>query len=176
MGIDDAGQTSRLVREQSKRLSHCRLTFLREAADGTFVPNGSFVRDPIPPDRDGDPRPERETVRLDEEFYTSLIDQPMWISEAAIRQIGRHSVAMDVYVWLASELHQLSEPTSLSWPAVFAQFGGGYAQLKHFKPAFKEPLALALAAYPEAKIAADDAGLTLYPSPPSIAERGNIRR
>jgi hypothetical protein len=172
MGIDNGGKTYRLVREQSKRLSLCRLTFYREAGNATFVTNGSFVRDAILPTRDGDQLPLwREAVRLDEGFYASLIEHPMPVREAAIREIGSRSMAIDVYVWLAYRLHQITKPTPLSWAAVFAQFGGGYNHSWHFKSKFREPLALALAAYPEAHVTADDAGLTLYPSPPPVPER-----
>src|ERR1700723_4242875 len=44
MGIDNGGKTYKLVREQSKRLSLCRLTFYRETPNATLVTNGSFVR------------------------------------------------------------------------------------------------------------------------------------
>ena len=113
----------------------------------------------------------QEVVRLDEGFYQSLIDHPMPVQEIAIRQLGARSMAIDVYIWLAYRLYQIAKPTLVPWPALFQQFGGGYSQPKHFKAAFKEPLALALAAYPEAQVIADDTGLTLYPSPPPVPER-----
>jgi len=175
MGIDNGGKTYKLVREQAKRLSLCRLTFYRETPNATFVTNGSFVRDAIIPTREGDQLPLwREVVRLDEGFYASLIEHPMPVREAAIRQIGSRSMAIDVYVWLAHRLHRLAKPTPVSWRAVYEQFGAGYAQFRQFKAKFKEPLTLALAAYPEARVAADDDGLTLYPSPPPVPSRKAI--
>ena len=175
MGIDNGGKTYKLVREQSKRLSLCRLTFYRETPNATLVTNGSFVRDAIIPTREGDQLPLwREAVRLDEGFYASLIEHPMPVRETAIRQIGSHSMAIDVYVWLAHRLHRLTKPTPVSWRAVYEQFGGGYAQFRQFKAKFREPLALALAAYPEAHVAADDDGLTLYPSAPPVPSRKAI--
>ena len=172
MGIDNGGKTYRLVREQSRRLSMCRLTFYRETAAAIHVTNGSFVRDAILPSREGEQLSLwREAVRLDEGFYQSLIDHPMPVRERAIREISGRSMAIDVYVWLAYRLHQLTKPTPISWAALFNQFGGGFTHQWHFKSKFKEPLALALAAYPEAQVTADEAGLTLYPSPPSVTER-----
>jgi hypothetical protein len=172
MGIDNGGKTYRLVREQSRRLSLCRLTFYRVTDESTIITNGSFVRDAILPSRDTNQLQFwREAVRLDEGFFQSLIDHPLPVREAAIREIGHRSMALDIYVWLAYRLHQLSKPTAITWKALHDQFGGGYQHVRQFKAKFKEPLALALAAYPEAILEASDAGLKLFPSAPPVPER-----
>jgi hypothetical protein len=172
MGIDNGGKSYRLVREQSRRLSLCRLTFYRTLDEATHVTNSSFVRDAILPTRETDQIPLwREMIRLDEGFYESLIAHPMPVLESAIRQIGSRSMAIDVYVWLAYRLHHLTKPTAVSWRAVYDQFGGGYAQFRQFKAKFKEPLALALAAYPEAHVSVDSDGLMLYPSSAPVPAR-----
>ena len=172
MGIDNGGKTYRLVREQSRRLSLCRLTFYRVTDESTIITNGSFVRDAILPSRDTDQLHFwREAVRLDEGFFQSLIDHPLPVREAAIREIGHRSMALDIYVWLAYRLHQLSKPTAITWKALHDQFGGGYQHVRQFKAKFKEPLALALAAYPEAVLEVSDAGLKLFPSAPPVSER-----
>ena len=49
MGITVGGKTYRLVREQSRRISRCRLTFFRRIANAELVTNGAFVRDAILP-------------------------------------------------------------------------------------------------------------------------------
>jgi hypothetical protein len=59
----------------------------------------------------------------------------------------------------------------VSWNALYQQFGAGYRQLRQFRAKFKEPLAIALAAYPEARVSVDDAGVTLIPSAPPIPAR-----
>jgi hypothetical protein len=172
MGIDNGGKTYRLVREQSRRLSLCRLTFYRVTDEATIVTNGSFVRDAILPSRNDEQLPLwREAVRLDEGFFQSLIDHPLPVREAAIREIGHRSMALDVYVWLAYRLHQLARPTAISWKALHDQFGGGYQHVRQFRAKFKEPLALALAAYPEAVVEVTDAGVRLHPSAPPVTER-----
>ena len=48
MGIDNGGKTYKLVREQSKRLSLCRLTFYKETPNATLVTNGSFELPSVP--------------------------------------------------------------------------------------------------------------------------------
>jgi len=174
MGIDNGGKTYKLVREQSKRLSMCRLTFYRSIGDSTHITNGSFVRDAIIPSSSTDSGQMslwREAVRLDEGFYQSLIEHPMPVREAAIREISGRSMAIDVYVWLAYRLHHLPAATPVSWGALYKQFGAGFNHAYHFKPRFRETLALALAAYPEARVSLDEAGVTLYPSPPAVPER-----
>ena len=79
MGIDNGGKTYKLVREQSRRLSLCRLTFYRVTDEATIVTNGSFVRDAILPNRDRDDGQLplwQEAIRLDEGFYQKL-DRPL---------------------------------------------------------------------------------------------------
>lgn len=173
MGIDNGGKNYRLVREQSRRLSLCRLTFYRVTDEATLISNGSFVRDAILPPRNGEQLSLwREAVMLDEGFFQSLIDHPLPVREAAIREIGHRSMAIDVYVWLAYRLHRLARPTPVTWSALYAQFGAGFQRLRRFKESFKEPFALALAAYPEANVDVDDeTGLRLHPSRPPVPER-----
>ena len=55
-----------------------------------------------------------------------------------------------------------------------AQFGAGFKAIKHFKPSFLEALAAAVAAYPEARIEADDGGVTLHPARPPIARLASV--
>jgi hypothetical protein len=49
MDIPVGGKTYQIVREQSRRLSRCRLTFFRRTARAELVTNGAFVRDAILP-------------------------------------------------------------------------------------------------------------------------------
>jgi hypothetical protein len=173
MGVDNGGKTYKLVREQSKRLSLCRLTFYRITNAATQVTNGSFVRDAILPSEQSTEQLSlwREMVRLDEGFYQSLIDHPMPVQEAAIRQIGSRSMAIDVYIWLAYRLHRLEKPTPITWAALYQQFGAGFTLIRQFRARFRETLALALAAYPDAQVSEETTGLLLYPSPPPVGER-----
>ena len=175
LGFNDGGKNYCLVREQSRRLSLCRLTFYRVTDAATFVTNGSFVRDAIIMTRD-DPQLHlwQEAIRLDESFYKSLVEHPLPLREAAIREIAHRSMAIDIYVWLAYRLHQISKPTPITWKALHDQFGTGFQQIRQFRAKFKEPLALALAAYPEARVEVDDIGVLLYPSAPPVPERAIV--
>jgi hypothetical protein len=77
-------------------------------------------------------------------------------------------MAIDIYLWLAYRLHVLEKPIKLTWHNLADQFGSGFADIKNFKKKFREPLALALAAYPDAKVMAENGGLVLHPSRPPV--------
>jgi hypothetical protein len=175
MGITVGGKTYQIVREQSRRISRCRLTFFRRTANAEMVTNGAFVRDailPLDPDSSAQLPLWQERVRLDEGFYHSLIEHPLPVREAAIRQISNRSMAIDLYVWMAYRLHVLSRPVEVGWPALQRQFGQGYNEMRFFRRDVLAPLRLAMAVYPEASVAVDEKrGLTLYPSPAPVPER-----
>ena len=176
MGLNSGGKGYEAVREQSRRLSLCRLTFYRVAEGGEAVLNGGFVREAILPARDGAGDKAqlslwRETVVLDEVFYESLIRHPLPVREAAIRALSGRSMAIDLYIWLAYRLHHLTQPTRVPWPALYRQFGAGFAQPRQFRGHAREALALALAAYPEAKVRVEEDAVMLMPSPAPVPER-----
>lgn len=172
MGIDPGGTGYKAVREQSRRLSLCRLTFRRPLEGATLVSNASFVQDAIiPDDQDAwQPRLWQEVVRLDPRFYKSLTEHPLPLREAALKEIAGRSMAIDAYVWLAYRLHALNGPTSMTWVALHGQFGAGFNLVRQFKAKFREPLALALAVYPEAKVDVGEKGIVLHPSPAPVPE------
>jgi len=179
MDIPVGGKTYQVVREQSRRISRCRLTFFRRTGHAELVTNGAFVRDAILP-LDSTHAQQlplwQERVRLDEGFYQSLIEHPLPLREAAVRQISSRSMAIDLYVWLAYRLHALPGPVPVTWQALKRQFGEGYAELRFFRRDVLPNLKLALAVYPEAQVTVDEKdGLILYASPPPVSERKMLR-
>ena len=109
----------------------------------------------------------QDKVKLDDGFWKSLKDHPVPVREEAVRAIGARSMAIDVYIWLAYRLHSLTKTMPVSWPAVHAQFGGGFKLIRQMKPVFVEAFNLALAVYPEARVDGEG-GLILHPSPPAV--------
>jgi hypothetical protein len=79
-------------------------------------------------------------------------------------------MVIDVYIWLAYRLHALKRDIEVGWPALYAQFGAGFGEIRFFRRQFIECLGLATAAYPEARIDLSDRGVILRPSRPSIAK------
>ena len=110
----------------------------------------------------------QDRVRLDEGFWKSLKDHPVPVREEALRAIGTRSLAIDVYIWLAYRLHALARSTTVTWPAIHAQFGAGFRFVRQVKPTFLEALQLALAVYPEARVDVDETGVVLHPSLPAV--------
>ena len=175
MGLAIGGETARSLREQAARISACTLKFfwddeVREGwARGAIVSSG--LRFKIPESEQGSLWEDR--VVLDEMFWIALRKHPVPLLEAAIRQLRDRSMSLDIYVWLAWRLHQIDKPMQISWPAIHAQFGGGFKAIKHFKPTFTEALAAALAAYPEARVNLGEGGITLYASRPAVCRTSN---
>jgi hypothetical protein len=174
MGLSIGGNSYRLVKEQAKRISVCRLTFFSINGNQEILRNGGFVEGAISmtgistsPDQ---PSLWQDKVRLDEAFFKALRDHPVPVSEGALKAIGPRSMSLDVYIWLAYRLHALKRDTDVTWPALYGQFGAGFKRLRAFRAQFLESLQLALAAYPEARVTVNEVGVTLHPSRPAIAK------
>jgi hypothetical protein len=178
MGISGGGKNYKLVSEQARRISACRLTFLTEIPGAELRQNGAFVQDAITLTAAADERQRalwQDRVRLDEGFWRSLREHPVPVREEAVRAIGARSLALDVYIWLAYRLHSLTRPTPVTWTALHGQFGAGFKAIRQLKPTFRDALTLALAVYPEATVDLDPSGVLLHPSPPAV-RRAEARR
>ena len=177
MAVTPGGKTYQLVREQARRISACRLTFLTVSAGAEQRMNGAFVRGAISMigvySEERQPALWEERVRLDEGFWASLRDHPVPVRDEAIRAIGtRSSMAMDIYIWLAYRLHALVKSTPITWAAIQGQFGAGYRTGRNMRPVFLDALQLALAVYPEAKVELDEGrGIILHPSAPAVPKQ-----
>jgi len=153
MGLADGGRTYKLVTEQARKISACRLTFFAQRGGLEMRQNGMFVRDAISLSGvidDAQPSLWQDRVRLDDGFWASLREHPVPVREEALRAIGARSLALDVYIWLAYRLHSLTKPMPVSWVALHAQFGAGFQLVRKVKPTLTDALRLTLAVYPEA--------------------------
>jgi hypothetical protein len=172
MGITYGGETAKALREQAARISACSLKFFWEGDQQDGWSAGRIVNSglrfhametenqlPLWVDR----------VVLDEVFYKALRDHPVPLRETAIRELRDRSMSLDLYVWLAWRLHTLTKPTPISWAAIHNQFGGGFQAIRHFRPRFLEALGAAVAAYPEAKVQAEETGIVLHPCKPPVS-------
>jgi hypothetical protein len=175
MGIPIGGKSLKDVRDQCERISRCRLSLTIRQGSRVGLTNQNVVDTAmfIDGDQPGQGSLFTETARLSEGFYDQLRRHPVPLQDAAIRAIANNSMALDVYAWLAYRLHSLDKARPISWKAVKAQFGAGYARMDHFRNNFRPILALALAVYPDARVDEDDrgAGLVLYPSKPPVPSR-----
>jgi hypothetical protein len=166
MGVAPGGKSFAMVREQSKKISLCRLTFFNKRDRDTVISNGSFVKNAVILDNVDERQMGflQDTVELDEAFFKSLTDHPLPLRESAIKQLSGRSTALDLYIFLSYRLHVLEHPTPVSWTSLFHQFGAGSKNQWIFTQNIKDPLQLALAAYPEANVEITEGGLILNPS------------
>ena len=174
MGIPVGGKSTNDIREQAERIARCRLTFEIQQAGRSALAQQLVVDRALFSDADSvDSGGSRmlESTRLSETFYEQLKRHPIPLEDAAVRGINRHSLALDIYCWLAYRLHSLTRATPISWRALHAQFGTGVRRLDHFRETYSEQLSLAMAVYPDAKVEVTPVGLTLSPSPPPVAKK-----
>ena len=178
MGLTTGGMTYRRVTEQASRVSACRLTLFRTFEDthGKTAQrtNAGFVKNEIVM-VDVDPlQPAlfQPTVTLTDEFYKDLTAHALPLREDALRKLADKPMAIDLYLWLVYRLRVIGRPTFIPWPLIYKQFGSGFKHLRQMKDTFEKNLRLACAAYPEARVGFDkQQGVTLYPSPPALADR-----
>jgi hypothetical protein len=173
MGIPVGGRSFKEVKDQTERISRCRLTFEIRYGNRVGMSNQNIMESAIFMES---PDPSQGTLfaqhaRLSEAFFTSLQKHPVPIEEAAIRAIANNSMAIDIYAWLAYRLHALPKPTSVSWRALKQQFGISFSRLDNFKATFCSNLRLAMAVYRDAKIEDGPQGLILHPSKPPVAPK-----
>jgi hypothetical protein len=173
MSLSVGGKTYRLVTEQARRISGCRLTFFADRSGQEIRSQGGFVKSSITMTDPHEDQPSlwQDRVLLDEDFYRALREHPVPLAESALRAIGPRSMVLDVYIWLAYRLHALRKDVEVGWPSLYAQFGAGYKHIRQFRAHFIETLGLALAAYPDANVALTERGIVLRPSRPAIANR-----
>jgi hypothetical protein len=137
LGITVSGPSAAAVRDQAERISRCRLTFQIQKGSATGLVNQNIVDEAIFLDEADKSRQGTlflTTAKLSEGFFSQLTRHPVPLEEAAIKQLSNNSMALDAYAWLAYRLHSLRRPTLVPWPSLMRQFGGGFGQIKHFKP------------------------------------------
>lgn len=113
------------------------------------------------------------TVRLSDEYFASLKRHAVPLDRRAVGALAGSALALDVYTWLAQRLHRIgpAKPQFLAWASLADQFGPGYGRVRDFRRRFLDTLRQVQAVYPQARLSADDRGLTLEHSPPPVAAR-----
>jgi len=171
LGMSRGGPVSRKIVDHLERICRCALDFKFGTDQRALFVNERIV-DAFEFSRVADPRAKRsvpmiERVRLSAAFFAELQRHPIPVDRAAIKDIQSSPRAIDIYLWLAFRLPALQAETPVSWSALWRQFGRERL-LRTFRAEFKEPLALALAAYKAAHVEVGEHGLVLLPSPAPI--------
>ena len=113
----------------------------------------------------------QDRLKLSEGFYQQLRRHAVKLDEAAVRKIHKNSRALDAYSWLAFRLHNIQEPTFVTWAALRPQFGQGISTDVEFRRTFADDLRLAQSVYPDADMDILPKGVFLRSSPPPIKEK-----
>lgn len=117
------------------------------------------------------------TVRLSAEYFASLSRHAVPLDRRAVGALAGSALALDVYTWLAQRLHRIppGHPQFVGWANLHDQFGQGYARVRDFRKRFLDTLRQVHAVYPQARLSADDRGLTLEQSPPPVGGKPDQR-
>lgn len=113
------------------------------------------------------------TVQLAPRYFDSLMKHAVPLDSRAVAALAHSALDLDIYAWLAQRLHRIpkGKPQMITWQALKAQFGVGYAELRVFRRRFKEALKTVLTVYPSSRIEKVDAGLMLWNSPPPVLKK-----
>ena len=168
------GKTRERLLEQAERLVRCRLTFDIRGKGKSALLNQTIVDTAVFNESSRNSR-FVERIRLSETFYQQLLQYPVAIDPLSIMAIRNSPMAIDVYCWLAYRLLAVTEPTSISWTGLKAQFGPGVTAMRNFKFQFAESLHLAKGVYFGARADLTERGITLLPSPPPTAPAKPVR-
>jgi Plasmid encoded RepA protein len=108
-------------------------------------------------------------------LYDSILERSAPLSTAAIRQLRKSPMDLDVYAWLAHRLFQLTRPSLISWAQLSGQFGHDYGELRYFRRFFCDSLKRVMKVYPEAQLKLSQTGIMLLPSRPHIEHRTALK-
>src|SRR5947208_1469622 len=170
LGLETNGQQLRALKDQLARLAAARV-LMGVVEEGRAVQvNTQFVSafDLWFPKQADHRVLWPSTVRLSLEYFQTLGQHAVPLDHRAVAGLASSSMALDVYVWLAQRLYRVpaSKPQFVDWNSLHEQFGQGFARVRDFRRRFLQTLYQVGAAYPTARISADDQGLTLAHSPP----------
>jgi hypothetical protein len=171
LGIDTNGRNLRTLRDQLARLAAASIRF--GIGSTTIKTDVIDAFDLWWPD-DAKQRPMwPSSVQLAPRYFDSLMEHAVPLDSRAVAALAHSALDLDIYAWLAQRLHRIpkGKPQTITWPALKAQFGVGYAELRIFRRRFKEALKTVLTAYPSARIETADAGLVLWKSPPPVLKQ-----
>ncbi len=164
----------RVYANQLLKLIHCTLTIDENIKDATGR-TGLHIRQALFAEEarlwwdDASGVGQGSSLVLSSVLFHSILDRSAPLSTAAIRQLRKSPMDLDVYAWLAHRLYHLSKPSTVTWTQLSEQFGHGYSELRKFRRFFIDSLKRVQAVYPEAKLKVADVGVVLLPSKPHLA-------
>jgi hypothetical protein len=112
-------------------------------------------------------------LHLSYEYFESLKEHAVPLSEAALAELSQNAMALDVYAWLAERLHRINpaKPAFIPWTGLQEQFGDGYQRMDNFKSRFAEVLKRVQEQYERARLELNGRGMIAHHSAPPVAKR-----
>jgi hypothetical protein len=163
----------RVYANQLLRLIHCALSIdenIRDAKGraGLHIRQALFAEEARLWWDDAEGAGQGSSLVLSSVLFQSILERSAPLSTAAIRQLRKSPMDLDVYAWLVHRLYHLSRPSTMTWAQLSGQFGHSYGEIRYFRRFFGDSLKRVLKVYPEAKFKWTEAGLTLLPSKPHV--------
>lgn len=164
----------RVYANQLLRLIHCAVSIDENIRDssgrtGLHIRQALFAEEAHLWWDEGEVVGQGSSLVLSSVLFQSILERSAPLSTAAIRQLRKSPMDLDVYAWLVHRLFHLSRPNTVTWAQLSGQFGHGYSQPRKFRHFFLDSLKRVLAVYPEARVRPAEVGLLLTPSKPHIA-------
>lgn len=182
IGVDHApnGRSYRQVKEQLARLAASKLYIGNRLSDGSTT---TEKRDIVKDINVFFPKNENQrvlwpnSIRLSDEYFNGLSAHAVPIDEGALHLLKDSALELDLYAMLTERLHRIKDDGKgqfLPWSELYAQYGGGYKQIRDFRARFLKHLQNVHAVYPDAKMEHELSdkgrakGLRLYHSKPPV--------
>jgi len=163
----------RVYANQLLRLIHCAVSIdenIRDASGrtGLHIRQALFVEEARLWWDEAEAVGQGSSLVLSPVLFQSILERSAPLSTAAIRQLRKSPMDLDVYAWLVHRLFNLGRPTTVTWEQLSGQFGHGYTEPRKFRHFFLDSLKRVLAVYTEARARPTEVGLLLSPSRPHV--------
>lgn len=183
MGIPRGGRTAAAVQEQLRLLMACRISIRRttgfsgrkELTGVQYVPiieKVYFVDDKSNSMFSG------AAFVMAKDIYDRLAKEsaPFDMRASSYLLSGRSCLPYDLFIWLNGSMKELKHPLPVSWQWLRERFGEEIARESNFRYIFKKALAKVKEVYPSLNVEVNRNGLMLFPSPTTVAPRGQKRQ
>ena len=108
------------------------------------------------------------TITFSRDFYDTLSKHALPVNVHAIKAFSGSPRKIDIYYWLSHRIYGLTDPLTISWGALKAQFGDGYSRERDFRAKFAEELKHISEVFPKLPATLDEKGLKLKPADSQI--------
>ncbi|MBU1210968.1 MAG: hypothetical protein KJ587_06815 [Alphaproteobacteria bacterium] len=104
------------------------------------------------------------TVTFSPAMYDSLKRHALPLNAHVVRAFAASARKLDLYFWLGWRMYNIDAPLTLSWAALYDQFGGANANARDFKRHFKDDLKEIKEVLEKLPARLTETGLTIEPA------------